>query len=79
MEICVGDVAIEAASGGGVLQRFADDPNQFQNDALRMASVIIFAEMSQTRKNVHKWRKQHRVISDADKDVFFANTNMGKG
>ena len=46
-----GDVAIEAASGGGTPRKFADDLNVFQRFSLGTSNVDILNKMAQTRTN----------------------------
>ena len=63
-----GDVAIEAATGGGTPRKFADDLNVFQKFPMSTTNADIMVQMAKTRVNVHRWGKRNRVLFDAGKE-----------
>ena len=62
------DVLLPAEQDGGEAHAFADDMNVFKQFDTDMDNEAVLEDMQRTRRNVHKWGRQNRVIFDAGKE-----------
>ena len=62
------DVLLPAEQDGGEAHAFADDMNVFKQFDTDMDNEVVLEDMQRTRRNVHKWGRQNRVIFDAGKE-----------